>query len=173
MIYHNFLQRRQRVKQLLSCCAVALTMVGSSLNAQQPKPSAIWRDSRGVIHNHGPFVRGRDTKPRPPRPLDGITLTASQQSQLQTLNTQFTATIRGHDQRRKALGLSAFDSSTKVSIQASQQHLFSDVRGVLTPAQRVVFDRNQSKRKAYLEQRKTDIAAQRILGAPRVGSVLP
>ncbi len=148
-------------------------MAVSSLNAQQPKPSVIWRDSRGVVHNHGPFVRERDTKPRPPRSLDGITLTADQQSRLQNLNTQFATAIRGHDQRRKALGLSAFDSPTKMAIQTTQQKLFSDVRGVLTPAQRVIFDRNQSQRKAYLEQRKIDIAAQRILGAQRAGPVLP
>ena len=161
------------MKRFFSCCAAALTIVASSLNAQQPKQPVIWRDGRGVIHNHGPFVRVRDTMPRPPRPFDGITLTADQQSRLQTLNAQFATAIRGHDQRRKALGLTPSDSSTRIAIQATQQTLFADVRKVLTPTQRAIFDRNQLQRKAYLKQRKASIAAQHLLDVQRTGPMVP
>ena len=63
--------------------------------------------------------------------------------------------------RRGRFPLSVLDSTNRRAIQLAHAQMFSNIRSVITPPQRVIFDKNQSARRAYIEQRKTELAMRR------------
>lgn len=97
----------------------------------------------------------------PPALFAGITLTADQASRVKQFEQEFGWGVVAQNNRARQLGLSVLDSTNRRAIQLAHAQMFSNLRSVITPPQRVIFAKNQSARRAYIEQRKAELAMRR------------
>lgn len=111
---------------------------------QQPQP--LWQNSAVAA---------------PPALFAGIALTAAHASRVKQFEQEFGWSVVAQNNRARQLGLSVLDSTNRRAIQLAQAQMFSHIRSVLTPPQSVIFDKNQSARRAYIEQRKAELAMRR------------
>jgi len=91
---------------------------------------------------------------RPPGPFTGITLTPQQATQIRQLDRQFGEFFVAQNNRTRQTGGDLRGAANKEAIQSAHVQLMANIRNILTPAQQLIFDRNQSARDAYVAQRR-------------------
>lgn len=93
----------------------------------------------------------------PPGLYEGITVTPAQTEKIKKLDREFAPIIDSQIQRAEQLRLHDFGSVGLAALQAGQERLILDFRStVLTPSQRIVFDKNRAARKEYSDRRRAE-----------------
>lgn len=137
----------------LAFSAVAATAAGAQ---QTSRPQGQARAEQQGMHRGrgGPGERGRGPEGFL---LRGITLSAAQQAQLDSMHAQMRAQFqaeRGQRGQRGQQGASDADRQAfRAKMQERREQMTARLRGILTPDQQKQFDKNVADMKAHQGQR--------------------
>ena len=133
------------MKQTGNWTVLAAALVLGSACAQRPATAQTTTSPQASTQQDGGGRMGRRGGDRGPMLLQGITLSADQQSQVQAIRERHRAEMQGLNPRE--------NPDDRAKMMQNMQTQIAEIRAVLTPDQQTQFDKNVAEMRQRMQQR--------------------